>query len=94
MNNIGFKKVKSDSKTEYTPESLFMDMRGRNPEIQHLWAHQADILRQYQEEFLESTDVSLELPTGSGKTLVGLLLGNYRRKNFGEKILYLCPTIQ
>jgi hypothetical protein len=94
MNNIGFKKVGSNSKMEYSPELLFRDLRGRSPDIKGIWSHQADILRQYQEKYLESSDVSLELPTGAGKTLVGLLLGLYRRKKFGEKILYLCPTRQ
>src|SRR5690606_24272147 len=39
-------------------------------------------------------DVAFELPTGSGKTLVGLLLGEWRRRRFGERCVYLCPTNQ
>ncbi|MFE3845926.1 DEAD/DEAH box helicase family protein [Thermoplasmatota archaeon] len=94
MDKIGFKKVESNSKVEYSPESIFRDIRGKSPDIKGIWSHQADILRQYQMEYQDSHDVSLELPTGAGKTLVGILLGLYRRKKFGEKILYLCPTKQ
>ncbi|MEP5623195.1 MAG: DEAD/DEAH box helicase, partial [Hyphomicrobiales bacterium] len=37
---------------------------------------------------------ALELPTGSGKTLVGLLIGEFRRVTEGKRVLYLCPTNQ
>jgi len=94
MNKIGFKKVESSSKKDYTPESIFRDLRDRDPQIRHLWSHQADILRQYHENFTKQSDISLELPTGAGKTLIGLLLGLYRMKTNGEKVLYLCPTKQ
>ena len=40
---------------------------------------------------MEKRTVALELPTGSGKTLVGLLIGEYRRRKNKEKILFLCP---
>jgi Rad3-related DNA helicase len=39
-------------------------------------------------------DVALQLSTGSGKTLVGLLIGEWRRQRFQEKVVYLCPTRQ
>ena len=38
--------------------------------------------------------MALQLPTGSGKTLVGLLLAEWRRRKFGERVVYLCPTRQ
>lgn len=41
-----------------------------------------------------SKTIALELPTGSGKTLVGLLIGEYRRRKYNEKVLFLCPTKQ
>lgn len=43
---------------------------------------------------MEKRTVALELPTGSGKTLVGLLIGEYRRRKNKEKISFLCPTNQ
>src|SRR6266545_811225 len=45
-------------------------------------------------EYAKKQDVALELPTGAGKTLVGLLLAEYRRKALNERVVYLCPTQQ
>jgi hypothetical protein len=36
----------------------------------------------------------MELPTGRGKTLVGLLVGEYRRRTFGDRVAFLCPNVQ
>ncbi|HEY9421231.1 MAG TPA: DEAD/DEAH box helicase, partial [Thermoanaerobaculia bacterium] len=76
------------------PEALFRDLRGRSPEIRHLWSHQADVLRAYHKEFRTAKDVAIELPTGAGKTLVGLLIAEYRRLVLKERVAYLCPTRQ
>jgi len=76
------------------PETLFRDLRGRSPEIRHLWSHQADLLRHYHKHFQKVQDVAIELPTGAGKTLVGLLIGEFRRQSFNERVAYLCPTRQ
>jgi replicative superfamily II helicase len=38
--------------------------------------------------------VAIELPTGAGKTLVGLLIAEFRRQTFNERVAYLCPTRQ
>jgi len=75
------------------PEALFRDLKTRSPQIQHLWAHQADILRAYQAQ-AKQKDIALELPTGTGKTLVGLLIAEWRRLSMGERALYVCPTRQ
>jgi replicative superfamily II helicase len=50
--------------------------------------------RTYVARALKAQDVALQLPTGSGKTLVGLLLAEWRRRKFGERVVYLCPTRQ
>ncbi len=75
-------------------ESLFKDLKNRSPNIRDLYSQQADVLREYYDNHLDSGDVSIELPTGSGKTLVGLLIAEYRRKILGRRILYVCPTRQ
>ena len=75
-----------------SPEALFRDRRNRK--VQGLLSHQSDILRRYQEEAFNTPDVAIELPTGSGKTLVGLLIAEFRRITKGERVLYLCPTKQ
>src|SRR6266571_1633799 len=75
-------------------EELFKGLKDRAPAIKDLLSAQADVLREYQSHHLKSRDVALELPTGLGKTLVGLLIAEYRRSVLGERTLYLCPTRQ
>ena len=75
-------------------ETLFHDLRNRAPEIKHLWSHQADLLRTYHQQCLDESDVAIELPTGSGKTLVGLLIAEWRRQSLGTRVAFLCPTRQ
>ncbi len=56
--------------------------------------HQKEILEAYAAGFAMSSDVALQLPTGSGKTLVGLLIADWRRLKQGDRAVYLCPTTQ
>ena len=74
-------------------EALFRDLKNRDPQIQHLWSHQADIIRDYHKA-IDHKDIALELPTGTGKTLVRLLIAEWRRLTLGERVIYLCPTRQ
>ncbi len=91
---MGFKIIENKKVKPKDPESLFHDLKDRDPEIKHLWAHQADLLRDYTQNHTDTKDVGLELPTGTGKTLVGLLIGAWRKEFFNERVLYLCPTRQ
>lgn len=44
---------------------------------------------------VEKSDVALELPTGTGKTLTGLLIADWRRRrNPGSRAVFACPTKQ
>jgi len=74
------------------PEALFRDLKGRSSAIRHLWSHQADVLRIWFDKHLRSPDVAFELPTGTGKTLIGLLVGEFRRRAFDERVVYLAPN--
>jgi hypothetical protein len=56
--------------------------------------HQKEMLEAYASEFLNKPDVALQLPTGSGKTLVGLLIADWLRLKFANRVVYLCPTKQ
>ena len=76
------------------PESLFRSLSGRSTKIQHLWAHQADVLRSWHSNHLDTRDLALELPTGTGKTLIGLLIGDFVRQTREERVAYLCPNRQ
>jgi replicative superfamily II helicase len=51
-------------------------------------------MREYAQSGAKEPDVALQLPTGSGKTLVGLMIGEWLRRKNGERIVYLCPTRQ
>ena len=75
------------------PEALFRDLPRLAHGPKHLWAHQADILRDYLNH-QNDPDLAIELPTGAGKTLVGMLIGEWRRRTFNERVVYLCPTLQ
>lgn len=89
---MAFKKRKRDSIDSTSPQSLFMDIK--NKSVDGLLSHQDKMISEYIERFYNVRDVALELPTGSGKTLVGLLIGEYRRRKENKKVVYICPTIQ
>jgi len=92
--NSRFKIGESSGSIPPDPESLFRDLKQRSPKIQYLWSHQADILRTWHQAYLTSKNVALELPTGTGKTLIGLLIAEYRRQAMNERVIYLCTTRQ
>lgn len=89
---MAFKKPTTHTAVPESPDRLFRDL----PRRKHasLYDHQGQVLRNYVQSALNSPDVALQLPTGSGKTLVGLLLAEWRRRRFGERVVYLCPTSQ
>lgn len=89
---MAFKKTRTTRVAIETPEALLHDLRAKK--IKGPLSHQADMWRKYLNEALEKSDVALQLPTGSGKTLVGLILAEWRRQKFNEKVVYLCPTNQ
>lgn len=89
---MAFKKPSTQIAVPDSPDRLFRDLSRRKHAS--LYDHQGQILRNYVSEGLASPDVALQLPTGSGKTLVGLLLAEWRRRKFRERIVYLCPTRQ
>lgn len=77
-----------------SPETLFGELARRRDGVGALWSHQVDQLREYHRDHLDTADVALELPTGSGKTLVGLLVAEWRRRKYQSRVVYACPTRQ
>jgi replicative superfamily II helicase len=75
-----------------SPEKLLLDLPRRK--IKGVLLHQGEMMKSYAETAVRDSDVALQLPTGSGKTLVGLMIGEWRRRKFRERIVYLCPTRQ
>lgn len=89
---MAFKLPKQNAPSPDDPETLFRDLRKRT--VPGLLSHQADLLRSYMAVHSQHADIALQLPTGSGKTLVGLLIAEWRRRMYGERVVYLCPTRQ
>jgi hypothetical protein len=89
---MAFKKSSSGSTVSDSPEKLFLDLPRRK--IPDVMPHQSKIMHRYALEATDTPDVALQLPTGSGKTLVGLLIAEWRKRKFQERVVYLCPTRQ
>lgn len=89
---MAFKIPASTTVSLESPETLFRDIKVKR--IAGPLADQADLWRAYVKGAANEKDVALQLPTGGGKTLVGLMLGEWRRRKFSERVVYLCPTKQ
>lgn len=79
-----------------SPEELYLSgaLTRTNEAVDGLWLHQGDIIRAYAEHHQATPDLALELPTGSGKTLPGLLIGDWVRRKGDGPVLYATPTKQ
>ncbi len=91
---VKFKRGDASAHTSESPERLFDDLPRTQGGAASLWAHQADMLRDYYSQHVDSSDVALELPTGAGKTLPALLIAEWRRSTLGGRVAYACPTVQ
>ena len=89
---MAFKDIKPQSAVPEAPDMLFLDLPRRK--IPGVLPHQLELMQNYAESAVDESDVALQLPTGSGKTLVGLLIGEWRRRKFNERVVYLAPTKQ
>ena len=89
---MAFKKAAAEDSVAESPDKMFRDLSRRK--IPDVLPHQAEIMQAYAALPAELADVAMQLPTGSGKTLVGLLTGEWRRRKYRERVVYLCPTRQ
>jgi len=89
---MAFKKVQPKTSVPDSPDELLRDLPRRK--IPDVLPHQREVMRKYAEAALDAEDVALQLPTGSGKTLVGLLIAEWRRRRNQERVVYLCTTRQ
>ncbi|ODS23299.1 DEAD/DEAH box helicase [Candidatus Endobugula sertula] len=89
---MAFKKRGSKQTASTSPDQLFRELPRR--QFPDVLPHQQSMMQRYADEAIDRPDVALQLPTGSGKTLVGLLIAEWRRRKFNEKVVYLCPTRQ
>lgn len=91
---MAFKGTTVEGPAPATPEDLYIDLPRRRDAVPGLWSHQVDLLRLYMEDHQNTPDLAIELPTGTGKTLTGLLLAEWVRRHTGKRVLYACPTKQ
>ena len=89
-----FKRSSGPEASPSDPVQLYRTLAETNRGPESLWLHQGDVLRNWHAQYLEAADVAIELPTGAGKTLVGGLIGDFRRRVAGDRVAYLCPTRQ
>jgi len=75
-----------------SPEELFFNLT-RDPSHGYLRGQQQDVLRSYAKDGVDASDVAFELPTGTGKTAVGLLIAEWKRRT-GQRAAYLTLTNQ
>src|SRR5215467_8119372 len=89
---MAFKKETPPEAVPDNPEKILLELPRRK--IPGVLLHQGQMMQKYVAQALTAQDVALQLPTGSGKTLVGLLIGEWLRRKNQERVVYLCPTIQ
>ncbi len=76
-----------------SPEELFTKLPNRSGTHGYLRQPQADVLREYQ-KVVDKPNIALELPTGTGKTLVGLLISEWKRRQTSAPVAFLTVTNQ
>lgn len=89
---MAFRPVAKKARVADSPVDFFQDLRPRK--IAALYDQQAQLLRDYASKAIDKPDVAIQGATGSGKTLVGLVIAEWRRRKFQERPIYLCPTRQ
>jgi hypothetical protein len=89
---LAFKKLPPPDAVPDSPEKLIRELPRRK--IPDVLPHQGDVMRSYAVLSANTPDVALQLPTGSGKTLVGLMIAEWLRRKKKERVVYLCPTNQ
>lgn len=93
---MAFKVRKMEANDFSTPQEMFQDNKLKS--IKGILDYQSQILDHYLTSLngtqIADKNVAFELPTGSGKTLVGILIAEFHRRKFNRKCLFLCPTNQ
>lgn len=93
---MAFKTRKIESNSFATPQEMFQDNKLKS--IKGILDYQSQMLDHYLTTLdgptVVNKNVAFELPTGSGKTLVGLLVAEFHRRKYGRHCLFLCPTNQ
>ncbi len=89
---MAFRRLPPTEVVPDSPEKILLQLPRRK--IPGVLLHQGQMMQAYVARAYAAPDVALQLPTGSGKTLVGLLIAEWRRRKNRERVVYLCPTRQ
>lgn len=93
---MAFKTLKRESNNFSTPQEMFQDNKLKS--IKGILDYQSAVINHYlttiSGKSIKNKSVAFELPTGSGKTLVGILIAEFHRRKFDRRCLFLCPTNQ
>ncbi|WP_394542671.1 helicase C-terminal domain-containing protein [Priestia aryabhattai] len=73
-----------------SPIELFNKLK----KLERLSLQQGQSLEEYEKVKKEETDIAIEMPAGSGKTLVGGLIGEFNRLTNDWRVVYCCATRQ
>jgi len=75
-----------------SPRDIFSELP-INPSspIRKLWPHQEEVLDRYAKDLKDETRLAFELPTGSGKTLIALLILEWWRRQ-GKRVAILSSS--
>lgn len=89
-------KTKRTAQEFPSPEELYLSgtLPRTTAAVDSLWLHQGDVIRAYAEGHQDTPDLALELPTGTGKTLPGLLIAEWVRRKTAGPVIYATPTKQ
>lgn len=90
---MAFVRKTSTGASHASPQELYRDLPRRPGSVPELWAHQGETLHAYVMQ-QNVRDIALELPTGTGKTLTGLLIAEWTRRTRRQRVIYACPTQQ
>jgi hypothetical protein len=74
------------------PEDIFKSLTLRGS-VENMWGPQVEAVREW-DAIRGESDVIIEMTTGGGKTLAGLLIGQSLVNETNGKILYVCSTKQ
>lgn len=83
-----FRRVRNSAFSYSSPQEMYAD--NKTGSVDGLYDRQSSIIDKYMDEAYQEKDVAIELPTGGGKTLIGLLIGEFRRRKNSEKVVYCC----
>ena len=92
---MALKKIKihvAQGKKPTDPQEIFNKLTLRGS-IENIWQPQGEALKKWQ-EIRPNSDVVVQMNTGGGKTLVGLLIAQSLVNETKGRVLYVCPNNQ